>query len=46
MDFEKEYNDKLQEALKNQNYDKISSLFFELKVLRKKFKKNKKITIF
>ena len=45
MNFEKEYNDKLQEALKNQNYDKISSLFFELKVLRKKFKKNKKITI-
>ena len=45
MNFEKDYNDKLQEALKNQNYDKISSLFFELKVLRKKFKKNKKITI-
>jgi len=42
MDFEIDYNNKLQEALKNQNYDKISSLFFELKVLRKTFKKNKK----
>lgn len=36
---EKEYNEKLKQAKLEDNQDKILSLFWELKVLRKRFYK-------
>jgi hypothetical protein len=38
---EKEYCLKLQQAKKEENYDKIQNLFWELNVLRKFYKKGK-----
>ena len=38
--FEEEYNEKLKQAKLEDNPDKMTILFFELKVLRKKFSKS------
>ena len=38
---EKEYSLKLLQAKKEENYDKIQNLFWELNVLRKFYKKRK-----
>ncbi len=40
--FEEDYNKKLNQALKEENYDKISMLFFDLKILRNYAKKSSK----
>jgi hypothetical protein len=37
---ENEYNEKLKYAAKNENYNDITILLFELKVLRKFYKSN------
>lgn len=39
LNFEKDYDNRLQEALKNENYNQMMSLMFDLNVLRKFYKK-------
>ena len=41
QEIEIEYNNKLQQAKQEENYGKIINLFYDLKVLRKIYKKGK-----
>lgn len=38
MEIEKQFDEKLQQAKKEENYDKITLLFFDLKNIRKTYK--------
>ena len=40
---DKKYNEKLQEALRNENQNDLINLMLELKVLRSSFKKQRKM---